>query len=98
MRWPGRITRPFQRASRPPRSEEHTSALQSPMYLVCRLLLDKKKYATKMPCKKKNYIDRRLAILSEHTGEFGKMPHAMENYVLHGLPNREYDGAERGLT
>src|SRR5437879_7775701 len=30
------------------RSEEHTSELQSPMYLVCRLLLEKKK--------KKNYI------------------------------------------
>src|SRR5437762_10083854 len=34
--------------SRPPsepasRSEEHTSELQSPMYLVCRLLLEKKK-------------------------------------------------------
>src|SRR5436189_3787463 len=28
---------------RPPRSEEHTSELQSPMYLVCRLLLEKKK-------------------------------------------------------
>src|SRR5437762_5865656 len=29
---------------RDPRSEEHTSELQSPMYLVCRLLLEKKKY------------------------------------------------------
>src|ERR1017187_9852406 len=28
---------------RDPRSEEHTSELQSPMYLVCRLLLEKKK-------------------------------------------------------
>src|SRR5437879_11457059 len=28
-----------------PRSEEHTSELQSPMYLVCRLLLEKKKKA-----------------------------------------------------
>ena len=28
------------------RSEEHTSELQSPMYLVCRLLLDKKKKET----------------------------------------------------
>src|SRR5436189_2195213 len=28
---------------REPRSEEHTSELQSPMYLVCRLLLEKKK-------------------------------------------------------
>src|SRR5437762_12442460 len=27
-----------------PRSEEHTSELQSPMYLVCRLLLEKKNY------------------------------------------------------
>src|SRR5437764_8744498 len=27
------------------RSEEHTSELQSPMYLVCRLLLEKKKLA-----------------------------------------------------
>src|SRR5437762_6624490 len=33
------------RTSRPrgSRSEEHTSELQSPMYLVCRLLLEKKK-------------------------------------------------------
>src|SRR5437762_10292405 len=35
-------------AARKPRSEEHTSELQSPMYLVCRLLLEKKKT-------KKNY-------------------------------------------
>src|SRR5437879_7948317 len=31
------------RSSRKRRSEEHTSELQSPMYLVCRLLLEKKK-------------------------------------------------------
>src|SRR5437764_12569473 len=31
------------RQARHPRSEEHTSELQSPMYLVCRLLLEKKK-------------------------------------------------------
>src|SRR5437762_6966918 len=29
------------RSHRPIRSEEHTSELQSPMYLVCRLLLEK---------------------------------------------------------
>src|SRR5436189_3287363 len=29
--------------SRRSRSEEHTSELQSPMYIVCRLLLEKKK-------------------------------------------------------
>src|ERR1017187_10837157 len=32
-----------------PRSEEHTSELQSPMYLVCRLLLEKKKKNTTNP-------------------------------------------------
>src|SRR5437763_6611268 len=31
------------RSRRASRSEEHTSELQSPMYLVCRLLLEKKK-------------------------------------------------------
>src|SRR5437763_6955859 len=40
-----------------PRSEEHTSELQSPMYLVCRLLLEKKK----------GYVHRaRLAVIYEH--------------------------------
>src|SRR5258708_30479720 len=32
-------------ARRPNRSEEHTSELQSPDHLVCRLLLEKKKHA-----------------------------------------------------
>src|ERR1017187_10786808 len=31
------------------RSEEHTSELQSPMYLVCRLLLEKKKATGRCP-------------------------------------------------
>src|SRR5437762_10377525 len=44
----GRTQRRFWRSPRPQRnhqerSEEHTSELQSPMYLVCRLLLEKKK-------------------------------------------------------
>src|SRR4051794_41756370 len=33
----------FDLASGVPRSEEHTSELQSPVHLVCRLLLEKKK-------------------------------------------------------
>src|SRR5689334_23597481 len=32
----------------PPRSEEHTSELQSQFHLVCRLLLEKKKTALKL--------------------------------------------------
>src|SRR5437879_9877280 len=36
------------------RSEEHTSELQSPMYLVCRLLLEKKKKQNKENNEEKN--------------------------------------------
>src|SRR5438552_14547021 len=36
-------------APAPDRSEEHTSELQSPDHLVCRLLLEKKKNNTKHP-------------------------------------------------
>src|SRR3712207_7098638 len=35
-------------SSRPPRSEEHTSELQSRQYLVWRLLLEKKKKTTRL--------------------------------------------------
>src|SRR2546426_7823688 len=35
--------RPMREGGRPDRSEEHTSELQSPCNLVCRLLLEKKK-------------------------------------------------------
>src|SRR5256885_7061829 len=38
--------REHQRRARAPRSEEHTSELQSPCNLVCRLLLEKKKATT----------------------------------------------------
>src|SRR5437762_11001253 len=40
------------------RSEEHTSELQSPMYLVCRLLLEKKKKKKKHKTKKKNTTNK----------------------------------------
>src|SRR5208337_172406 len=51
----GTLTREPRRPGRPVcprilaalRSEEHTSDLQSPMYLVCRLLLEKKKKTQK---------------------------------------------------
>src|SRR5437762_5954326 len=42
--WPATARTPRSTGgSTAPRSEEHTSELQSPMYLVCRLLLEKKK-------------------------------------------------------
>src|SRR3712207_7850433 len=40
---PGGQVQPLGRIALPPRSEEHTSELQSRQYLVCRLLLEKKK-------------------------------------------------------
>src|SRR5215217_9467737 len=45
--------RHIRRADSRPRSEEHTSELQSRQYLVCRLLLEKKKKKTKHLNKKK---------------------------------------------
>src|SRR2546423_7392394 len=56
-----RIPDPFYRRGLPryPRSEEHTSELQSLAYLVCRLLLEKKKkntYYTLPLAKLKNNI------------------------------------------
>src|SRR5690348_17766930 len=46
----------LRRLNLPPsyRSEEHTSELQSPVHLVCRLLLEKKKKNTKTTNKTKN--------------------------------------------
>src|SRR3712207_8496963 len=45
-RWPGPglvVRDQYDPPPGPPRSEEHTSELQSRQYLVCRLLLEKKK-------------------------------------------------------
>src|SRR2546426_5660853 len=39
------------RQAEAPRSEEHTSELQSPCNLVCRLLLEKKKKKSKYTCR-----------------------------------------------
>src|SRR5258708_25509231 len=50
------------RAGTMPRSEEHTSELQSPDHLVCRLLLEKKK---KKPPKKCRVFCGRLSFLPD---------------------------------
>src|SRR2546423_8703942 len=46
-----------------PRSEEHTSELQSLAYLVCRLLLEKKKNTLEPPTR---CVTRDLDIVSHH--------------------------------
>src|SRR5438067_3529560 len=70
------ITKPYQNAPnlrrnlidprpvRPPRSEEHTSELQSRFDLVCRLLLEKKKNKKKKKKKKKNNNNSKNSIQS----------------------------------
>src|SRR5437762_3687987 len=46
------------------RSEEHTSELQSPMYLVCRLLLEKKKQqTTKLYCTATSKVHKYTRVL-----------------------------------
>src|SRR5436189_973573 len=49
------------------RSEEHTSELQSPMYLVCRLLLEKKKKRKKKTQRKKKKNIRKETIYTDIT-------------------------------
>src|SRR5437763_10383645 len=51
------VTVIFLRFWQPKRSEEHTSELQSPMYLVCRLLLEKKKEKEKGKRHQPGHID-----------------------------------------
>src|SRR5256885_8310836 len=55
---------------RPVRSEEHTSELQSPCNLVCRLLLEKKKNLNKEPNQTKPIIINSVKIIIEN------LPHA----------------------
>src|SRR5207248_11464833 len=56
-----KATPPTSAAARPsPRSEEHTSELQSPYDLVCRLLLEKKKLYTTNRLKNRNPLLFRL--------------------------------------
>src|SRR5256885_3499387 len=63
----------FRTPSRTPRSEEHTSELQSPCNLVCRLLLEKKK----------NTTTRRGGLISDASS-----PGRRENRVLIGAVQR----------
>src|SRR2546425_4206519 len=49
------------------RSEEHTSELQSLAYLVCRLLLEKKKILPRLTCAQYRSVLPLLRISSKHT-------------------------------
>src|SRR5437763_11864658 len=68
--------RPLGSAAPPPlpRSEEHTSELQSPMYLVCRLLLEKKKREAQYPARRRNARRRKTCLFARARTEFRHRP------------------------
>src|SRR5258708_28382817 len=49
-----------------PRSEEHTSELQSPDHLVCRLLLEKKKNTPYLPARYLSVLSFRAHLTTVH--------------------------------
>src|SRR5438876_7732082 len=51
------------------RSEEHTSELQSPVHLVCRLLLEKKKYSNPSSCTATSFYIKRITVLKPTNGD-----------------------------
>src|SRR5256885_3846858 len=53
------------------RSEEHTSELQSPCNLVCRLLLEKKKNAAPVICAGEAFVVRRTGSVRNPAGRSG---------------------------
>src|SRR5690348_17949961 len=55
----GSVARAAARDDPSPRSEEHTSELQSPVHLVCRLLLEKKKQKRRQRGKPVRFGDAR---------------------------------------
>src|ERR1022692_3007947 len=65
--------RPLTRWRKWPRSEEHTSELQSPFNLVCRLLLEKKKKST-VSFGFTNEGDQNLQRLTSETGGHVESP------------------------
>src|SRR5947199_2637275 len=77
--------------SRTPRSEEHTSELQSLRHLVCRLLLEKKKNRSyqRLLCRE-NFANSCIP-LPQHTAEYLKRRahHKKRGLEERQLPNRD---------
>src|SRR5258708_21402740 len=55
------------------RSEEHTSELQSPDHLVCRLLLEKKNQSLVTICCPTRHTSRQVLLSSTHTACFARV-------------------------
>src|SRR6478735_3380584 len=70
--------------SEPSRSEEHTSELQSPCNLVCRLLLEKKKKegtAQELRWNKPDHV-----IIDEYKGQLSAAKEVVDAMGLHDFP------------
>src|ERR1017187_7951136 len=73
------------------RSEEHTSELQSPMYLVCRLLLEKKHAETDDGPHQRRHAETRL-VYAQHPNDAGQFffflneaePAVLPPFPIHG--------------
>src|SRR5256885_7913433 len=82
------------RADRPSRSEEHTSELQSPCNLVCRLLLEKKKKAEHT--QQQSYVQRKQL---RYRGRKDYIKWTLITYACEGCDiDRELADGRMGVT
>src|ERR1039457_3614306 len=63
------------------RSEEHTSELQSPCNLVCRLLLEKKTYTMGRPDRRTNRQRKLVSPMTARAGDEGCASTASDRHV-----------------
>src|SRR2546426_7099924 len=83
---------------RPIRSEEHTSELQSPCNLVCRLLLEKKKKQTQTQGNRKTMVARACSRPQAREAHPTAMPLTCRASCSHGDVLLPWQGPRRGHT
>src|SRR2546429_2466755 len=71
----GQVFRWHCRAITHPRSEEHTSELQSRLHLVCRLLLEKKKNPHLLAAVRSRHVDAKLSDVGSFIENAYAYPH-----------------------
>src|SRR5256884_306658 len=80
------------------RSEEHTSELQSRLHLVCRLLLEKKKYRIpSLSCSCSVYCCRHFLLCSSRQHSNGVCPHGSRGIYAKQYKWRLASGESRGM-
>src|SRR5258708_10329724 len=76
-----KVVRTATKTLSPMRSEEHTSELQSPDHLVCRLLLENKKHTTELQSPD-HLVCRLLLEKKKHTSERQSREHRVSSYLV----------------